>query len=324
MNQIEIYKTEDGRATVEVRFGDETLWLSLNQIATLFGRDKSVISRHLRNIYKEGELKQKATVAKNATVQIEAGREVKRDIEYYNLDAIISVGYRVNSKRGTQFRQWATQRLKDYLIKGYVLNEKRLQQAEGRYHELQKAIQLITKASAKKSLTADESKGILTILEEYSHALDILDKYDHQQLTITPSKEKVKKLTYAEAIMQIKTWRETQQSGKLFGKEKDDSLKSSLETIYQTFDRKELYPGIKLKAAHLLYFIVKNHSFTDGNKRIAAGLFVYFLHLNKILFKQDGSKIIDDNALVALTLLIAESQPGEKNIMIKLIVNLIK
>lgn len=324
MNEIEIYKTKEGKIQLEVRFEGETFWLSLNQIADLFQRDKSVISRHLKNIYKEGELNLGATVAKNATVQIEAGREVTRGIDYYNLDAIISVGYRVNSTRATQFRQWATQRLKDYLVKGYAINEQKLKASQEQLSTLKQSIQLLENVVNKIQLSSDEAVGLLKVVTEYSHALDLLDQYDHQRLTIPETKhEKLQKITYKEAIEQIALWRDKQKAGKLFGNEKDQSFNSSLETIYQTFDGVDLYPSAKEKAANLLYFIVKNHSFSDGNKRIAAGLFIYFLDKNKILYNQDGSKIIPDNALVAITIMIAESKTEEKDMMIKLIVNLI-
>lgn len=325
MEEIIIYQNKDKNAQVEVRLDADSIWLSLNQIAEIFDKDKSVISRHLKNIYKEGELAKEATVAKNATVQTEAGRKVKRAIEYYNLDAIISVGYRVNSQKATQFRIWSTKILKEHLVKGFTLNEKRLQQAENRYKELQQAVKFISTAIQQKKLQSNESQGILKVLEQYSHALELLDKYDHQQLEIgIGTHETIQKLTYKQAIKEIKNWREVQNAGKLFGNEKDESFKSSLETIYQTFDGEELYPSLEEKAAHLLYFIVKNHSFSDGNKRIAAGLFAYFLDMNNALFRPGGDKILEDNALVALTLLIAESKPEEKDMMIKVIVNLIQ
>lgn len=325
MSEIILYKSADNQTEIEVQFEKETVWLSLNQLAQLFGRDKSVISRHLKNIYNSQELDFEATVAKNATVQNEANREVKRTIEYYNLDAIISVGYRVNSKQGTQFRQWATQRLKEYLVKGYALNEKRLKELDYKYTEIQKALQLATKAAHIENLTSSEAKGILKVLEQYAYALETLDKYDHQKLSIeaTYETENVYRLSYEEAIEQIYIWRDFQKAGALFGNEKDQSFKSSLETIYQTFDGEDLYPTIEEKAANLLYFVVKNHSFSDGNKRIAAGLFAYFLDLNHKLLNQEGNKKIADNALVAITIMIAESKPEEKDMMTKLVVNLI-
>lgn len=325
MSEIILYTSADNQTEIEVQFEKETVWLSLNQLAQLFGRDKSVISRHLKNIYNSQELDFEATVAKNATVQNEAKREVKRTIEYYNLDAIISVGYRVNSKQGTQFRQWATQRLKEYLVKGYALNEKRLKELDYKYTEIQKALQLATKAAQIENLTSSEAKGILKVLEQYAYALETLDKYDHQKLSIeaTSETENVYHLSYEEAIEQIYIWRDFQKAGSLFGNEKDQSFKSSLETIYQTFDGEDLYPTIEEKAANLLYFVVKNHSFSDGNKRIAAGLFIYFLDVNHKLLNQDGNKKIADNALVAITIMIAESKPEEKDMMTKLVVNLI-
>lgn len=325
MSEIILYKSADNQTEIEVQFEKETVWLSLNQLAQLFGRDKSVISRHLKNIYNSQELDFEATVAKNATVQNEANREVKRTIEYYNLDAIISVGYRVNSKQGTQFRQWATQRLKEYLVKGYALNEKRLKELDYKYSEIQKALQLATKAAHIENLTSSEAKGILKVLEQYAYALETLDKYDHQKLSIDAisEAETLRRLSYEEAIKQILIWRDFQKAGTLFGNEKDQSFKSSLETIYQTFDGEDLYPTLEEKAANLLYFVVKNHSFSDGNKRIAAGLFIYFLDLNNKLLSKDGNKKIADNALVAITIMIAESKPEEKDMMTKLVVNLI-
>ncbi len=323
-NQIVIYQTSDGQAKIDVRLEEETVWLSLNQMADLFHRDKSVVSRHITNVFKEGELDQLATVAKFATVQVEGDREVTRDIEHYNLDVIISVGYRVKSKRGTQFRIWATQVLKDHLVQGFTLNEKRLRESEDRFQQLQKAVALAAKVSQIQSLSHDESEGILKVLDLYAYALDILDQYDHQRLAISGTIEKTAyRLTFQESVQLIEQWRIEQGAGTLFGNQKDDSFKSSLETIYQSFGGNDLYPSIEEKAANLLYFIVKNHSFTDGNKRIAAGLFVYFLDKNEILLRPDGQKRIADNALVAITLMIAESRPDEKDIMVKLVVNLI-
>jgi prophage maintenance system killer protein len=325
MSEIVIYNSSENLTQIEVKFDNETVWLSLNQISELFGRDKSVISRHLKKIYSDNELTFEATVAKNATVQNEAGRDVLRNIEYYNLDVIISVGYRVNSKQGTQFRQWATQRLKDYLVKGYAFNEKRLKELNYKYSELQNAIKLASNAGNIENLSSNEATGILQVIEKYAYALETLDKYDHQKLTIeTPSfDEKVIKLPYDEAIKQIIIWRDFQKAGNLFGNEKDQSFKSSLETIYQTFDGVDLYPSFEEKAANLLYFVVKNHSFSDGNKRIAAGLFIYFLDMNNKLLNELGNKRIGDNALVAITIMIAESKSEEKEMMTKLVVNLI-
>lgn len=325
MNGVEIYIGKDGRSQIEVKFDKETVWLNRHQLASLFNRDIKTIGKHINNVFEEGELKQKATVAKFATVQKEGKRTVEREIEHYNLDVIISVGYRVKSKQGTQFRQWATQRLKDYLVKGYAINEQRLKASQQQLSDLKKSISLLENVVKQKQLTTDEAVGLLKVVTAYSHALDLLDKYDHQQLQIPSAKKKaVKKLTYAEAIRQIKVWRKLQNAGSLFGNEKDESFQSSLQTIYQTFGGKDLYPGLHEKAANLLYFVVKNHSFTDGNKRIAAGLFLYFLDKNKQLYAPNGSKIIADNTLVAITIMIAESNPDDKEMMIKLVVNLMQ
>jgi prophage maintenance system killer protein len=248
-----------------------------------------------------------------------------KPVSFYNLDVIISVGYRVNSKQGTQFRQWATQRLKDYLVQGYAINEKRLQEAVGKFQDLNNAVKLAAKVRNSVALTTGEAKGILGVIEQYAYALETLDKYDHQKLTIDSdtSETEIQKLSYEEAILQINIWRDYQKAGKLFGNEKDQSFKSSLETIYQTFDVIDLYPSLEEKAANLLYFVVKNHSFSDGNKRIAAGLFIYFLDMNQKLYNDFGNKRIGDNALVAITIMIAESKSEEKDIMVKLVVNLI-
>ena len=320
-SSIVIYETENGQTHIEVMFEQDTLWLSLLQIAELFERDKSVISRHLKNIFNAGELVKNSVVAKNATTAAD-GKIYQ--VEYFNLDAIISVGYRVNSKKGTQFRLWASNILKRYLVQGYALNEQILQTQQQKLTDLKQAIALSSRLFQQKDLTASESQGILSILEKYSHALTVLDDYDHQRLQVTGIQQAgQRRISYDEAIQQIQLWREREKLGGLFGNEKDDSFKSSLETIYQTFGGKELYPSIEEKAANLLYFIVKNHSFSDGNKRIAAALFVWFLARHDYLLNADGEKRIADNALVAFTLLIAESKPAEKDVMVKVIINLI-
>lgn len=322
MSEIILYTASDNKTQIDVQFENETVWLNRDQIATLFGRDIKTIGKHVNNVFKEEELDKKSVVAKFATT----ARDGKiYQVDFYNLDVIISVGYRVKSKQGTKFRQWATQRLKDYLVKGYALNEKRLKELDYKYSDLQKAIKLASNAGNIESLSSNEAKGILKVIEDYAYALETLDKYDHQKLTIetSSSQASIKKLTYEEAITQINLWRAYQKAGNLFGNEKDQSFKSSLETIYQTFDDTDLYPSFEEKAANLLYFIVKNHSFSDGNKRIAAGLFVYFLDLNNQLLNEAGNKRIGDNALVAITIMIAESKSEEKEMMIKLVVNLI-
>ena len=319
--EILIYSGSDHQLQLEVRLEGDTVWLNRNQLAALFGRDVKTIGKHIGNVFKEAELDAHSVVAIFATTATD-GKSYQ--VEHYNLDLIISVGYRVNSKRGTQFRQWATQRLRDYLVKGYAINERQLKASEERFLALKSSLQLLENVVQRQPLTSDEAVSLLKVVAEYAQALDLLDQYDHQRLSIPEMEEaKVKKLEYAEAIAQITLWREQHQAGRLFGNEKDASFRSSLEAIYQTFDGNDLYPTTREKAAHLLYFIVKNHSFSDGNKRIAAGLFVYFLDKNAMLHKADGSKIIADNALVAITMMVAESDPREKEIMTKLIVNLL-
>ncbi|MEO6669451.1 MAG: RhuM family protein [Ferruginibacter sp.] len=326
MNAIEIYKGNDNETHVVVKFEEETVWLNQKQIADVFGTQRPAITKHLNNIFRSGELKENVvrSILEHTTQHgaIEGKTQLVKS-KYYNLDAIISVGYRINSNKATQFRIWATQRLKDYLVKGYSINEQKLKTSQQQLNTLKQSIQLLDNVVKNKQLSSGEAIGLLKVVTEYAHALELLDQYDHQRLVIPETKkEKFQKITYKEAIKQIQLWRNKQKAGKLFGNEKDQSFNSSLETIYQTFNGKDLYPGINEKAANLLYFIVKNHSFTDGNKRIAAGLFIYFLDKNKKLYNSDGSKIIADNALVAITIMIAESKTEEKEVMIKLIVNL--
>lgn len=315
MSEIQIFKTEKG-TEIEVQFDNESFWLSLNEIATLFERDKSVISRHLKNIYKERELDERATVAKNATVQTEGGRKVEREIEYYNLDAILSVGYRVNSKRGTQFRQWATQRLKDFLVKGVAINQKRLD-------ELQQTVQLIQKSIGEET-NLTEAKGLLNIITQYTRSFVLLNQYDSNTIEQKEVSENITyEIKYDEAKTAIaelkKLLKKKKEATNLFGNEKDQSFEGTLQSIVQTFGDKYLYPSIEEQAAHLLYFIIKNHPFSDGNKRIGAFLFIWFLDKNKHRFKKSGELKINDNALVALALLVAQSNPTEKELMIKLI-----
>ena len=315
MSEIQIFKSEKG-TEIEVQFDNESFWLSLNEIATLFERDKSVISRHLKNIYKERELDERATVAKNATVQTEGGRKVEREIEYYNLDAILSVGYRVNSKRGTQFRQWATQRLKDFLVKGVAINQKRLD-------ELQQTVQLIQKSIGEET-NLTEAKGLLNIITQYTRSFVLLNQYDSNTIEQKEVSENITyEIKYDEAKTAIaelkKLLKKKKEATNLFGNEKDQSFEGTLQSIVQTFGDKYLYPSIEEQAAHLLYFIIKNHPFSDGNKRIGAFLFIWFLDKNKHRFKKSGELKINDNALVALALLVAQSNPAEKELMIKLI-----
>lgn len=321
-NQIEIFRTKNNQTEVQVLFENDTVWLDAHTIASLFSVNRPAIVKHIQNIYKSEELLEFSTCS--ILEQVAADGKLRK-MKLYNLDIILSVGYRVNSKNATYFRQWATQRLKDYLIQGYALNEKRLLELNYKYTEIKNAIKLAVNAGNIENLSSKEAKGILKVIETYAYALETLDKYDHQNLTIDTSvnNQILQKLKYGEAIEQINIWRDFQKAGKLFGNEKDKSFKSSLETIYQTFDGADLYPSLEEKAANLLYFIVKNHSFSDGNKRIAAGLFIYFLDMNQQLYNQAGTKRIGDNALVAITIMIAESKTDEKDMMIKLVVNLI-
>lgn len=326
-NQIVIYQADDGEMKIDVQLQEETIWLTQAQMAELFEKGRTTITEHIRNIFKEGELDEEMVcrdfrhTTEHGAIK---GKTQTKNVKYYNLDVIISVGYRVKSQRGTQFRIWANKVLKEYLLKGYALNEKKLQASQDQLRSLQEGIKLLENVIDQQQLTSDEAVGLLKVVSEYAHALDLLDQYDHQKLVIPEIEEEaeINQLNYHQALDQIKRWREQQKAGPLFGNEKDQSFKSSLETIYQTFDGKELYPSAEEKAANLLYFVVKNHSFTDGNKRIAAGLFAYFLDLNSKLYKKDGSKLIADNALVAITIMIAESKTEEKDMMIKLIVNL--
>ena len=321
-NEIVIYQSEDGKTQLDVKLEGETVWLTQTQMSELFQTDRTVINRHIRNIYKSGELEEEATCAKNAQVRIEGNRTVSRSIPYYNLDMIISVGYRVNSIRGVRFRQWANSVLKQYLIKGYAVNERiRKQQIS----ELRQLVQVLGRTLQQQPLpTTDESNALFKVVVDYTYALDTLDDYDYQRLSIskTTSKETFH-ATYENAMKEINVLKEKFGYSPLFGNEKDDSFKSSIGQIYQTFDGVDLYPSVEEKAAMLLYLVTKNHSFSDGNKRIAATLFLWFMNNNGILYREDGTKRIADSTLVALTLMIAESRTQEKDVMVKVVVNLI-
>lgn len=322
--EIILYKSPDGDLAIDVVLEEETVWLTFEQICKLFTKAKSTISYHINSVFNEGELERVSTVRKFRTVQIEGKRFIARDLEHYNLDVIISVGYRVKSRRGTQFRIWANKVLKDYLLKGYALNERKLKEQNERLHELEKLIDSFSAVAEKNKLEQDVFSGILKVVSDYTHALALLDQYDYQSLKIkATTKEEQFKISYSNAKKVIDELRNKFSSSNLFGKEKDNSFKSSITTIYQTFNGRDLYPSVEEKAANLLYFIIKNHSFVDGNKRIGASIFLWFLDKNKILYKAAGEKRIADNALVALCLMIAESDPKEKDIMIKVVVNLI-
>lgn len=314
---IVIYQTKDGKTSIDVKLENETVWLNRQQMAELFDRDIKTIGKHINNAKKE-ELEGIPVVAKFATTALD-GKSYQ--VEYYNIEMITSVGYRVKSQRGTQFRIWANKVLKDYLIKGYAIN----QQAKAvQLEDLKSTVRLLSNVIEHKQLTLDEANGLLRVITDYTYGLDTLDKYDYQQLEVdstTPTEEF--RATYEEAMEAIHLLQEKFGSSDLFGNEKDQSFKSSINTIYQTFGGEELYPSVEEKAAMLFYLVVKNHSFSDGNKRIAAFLFLWFLEKNGILYKSDGSKLIGNNTLVALTLMIAESRTEEKDVMVKVVVNLI-
>ena len=321
-DQIVIYQTEDGKTQIDVRLENETVWLTQAQMAELFQTDRTSIVRHINNIYKVEELDRESTCAKIAQVQIEGKRTVKRNIPYFNLDMIISVGYRVNSKRGVKFRQWANRVLKDYLVKGYAVNERIRHEQIG---ELRQLVGMLGRTIQNQEVISnDETTALFEVVTDYTYALDTLDNYDYERLSIDKTtKEEPFHATYENAMEAIDGLREKFGGSVLFGNEKDDSFKSSIGQIYQTFGGEELYPSVEEKAAMLLYLVTKNHSFSDGNKRIAATLFLWFLNNNGILYREDGSKRLADNTLVALTLMIAESRTEEKDVMVKVVVNLI-
>lgn len=315
--KIVIYQTKDGKTSIDVKLENETVWLNRQQMAELFGRDIKTIGKHINNAKKE-ELEGIPVVAKFATTALD-GKSYQ--MEYYNIEMITSVGYRVKSQRGTQFRIWANKILKDYLIKGYAINQ---QVKAVQLEDLKSTVRLLSNVIEHKQLTLDEANGLLRVITDYTYGLDTLDKYDYQQLEVnstTPTWEF--RATYEEAMEAIHLLQEKFGSSDLFGNEKDQSFKSSINTIYQTFGGEELYPSVEEKAAMLFYLVVKNHSFSDGNKRIAAFLFLWFLEKNGILYKSDGSKLIGNNTLVALTLMVAESRTEEKDVMVKVVINLI-
>jgi prophage maintenance system killer protein len=316
-----IFRPQGSKVAVEVKLKDETVWLTQAQIAELFLTERSVVTKHIRNILQSNELTKDSVCAFFAHT---ASDGKTYQTQFYNLDMIISVGYRVNSKRGTQFRIWANSVLKQHLIQGYTINEKRLKEQANNIKSLQRTVQMLAELSQRKALTSDEATGLIEVIRDYSYGLDVLDDYDHGRIEIKSATAKESyQLNYDQGLRLVEQMRQKFGGSSLFGHEKDESFKSALGAIYQTYADKDLYPSIEEKAANLLYLVVKNHSFTDGNKRIAAALFVWFLDRNKILYKADGSKRIADNALVAITLMIAESQPKEKAVIVALVVNLI-
>jgi len=319
--EIILYQTADGRTNIDVKLENETVWLTQAQIATLMGTNVPAISKHISNIYKEGELDRDATVSKMEIVQQEGGRTIHRKIDHFNLDMILSVGYRVNSKNATQFRRWANTVLKDYLIKGYAIKNNLAQQ---KYDDLKALVDVMGRTMGYlDSPDTDQIKSIFDVVKDYTYALDTLDNYDYQTLSIKSTTKECFHATYENAMEVIHGLKEKFGGSDLFGHEKDQSFNSSIGQIYQTWDGIDLYPSVEEKAAMLLYLVVKNHSFSDGNKRIAATLFLWFMDKNGILYAKDGHKRIADNALVALTLMIAESKTDEMDTMVKVVVNLI-
>jgi prophage maintenance system killer protein len=307
-NELVLFESQDKSISLNVPLRNDSVWLNRNQMAELFGRDVKTIGRHIGNALRE-EIDAESTVAKFATVQLEGDRRVERSIEYYNLDVIISVGYRVKSQRGVEFRKWANNVLRRYIMQGYAVNHNRIK-------ELGEVIRIM-----KRTQGSLDARQVLSVIERYSTALDLLDDYDHQTMKRPEGNAATYVLTYEECREVIDSMRFGNES-MLFGNEKDDSFKGSIGNIYQSFCGQELYPTLEEKAANLLYFVTKNHSFSDGNKRIAAAMFLYFLDKNGVLF-HDGRKLIDDHALVALTIMIAESKPEEKEMMISVIMNCI-
>lgn len=315
-DKIVIYQTADGQTSIDVKLENDTVWLSANQMAILFDRDEKTIRKHINNVFSEGELEKE-----NNTHFLRVDG-VKQPVAFYSLDVIISVGYRVKSQRGTQFRIWANKVLKEYLIKGYAVNKTLTEQ---HYTELKQLVNVLGRTvKAQEALTSDDALNLVEVVADYAYALDTLDKYDYQQLAVEQTTNEAKfHATYEGAMQAIEELKEKFGGSQWFAHEKDDSFKSSIGQIYQTFGGQDLYPSVEEKAAMLLYLVTKNHSFSDGNKRIAATLFLWFMAGNGILYNSDGTKRIADNTLVALTLMIAESRTEEKDVMVKVVVNLI-
>ena len=317
-NKIEIFKSSDNQIELKVQFDEDTVWLNQRQMAELFDKDSDTIGLHLKNIYNESELEEISTTEYFSVVQKEGKRLVKRKIKFYNLDTIISVGYRVNSKRGTQFRQWATQRLKDYLVQGYAINEKRLAQKQQEVEYLKTGIRILNRAMDEQT-TAEEFE----MLKVFAKGLSLLDDYDHELLDKKGITQQQTNYPSVEEYLKMIQVMYSEIDSELFAKPKDESFHSSVNQIKQSFGDTELYPTIEEKAANLLYFITKNHSFVDGNKRIAAACFLYFMEQNKALLKPDGTPIIDNATLAALTLFIATSKPEEADIVKQLTISIL-
>jgi death-on-curing family protein len=320
--EVVIYENSNGSTAIEVRLQEETVWLNQHQLTVLFNRDQSVISRHIKNVFAEGELDEKSNMHFLHIANSD------KPTAFYNLNVIISVGYRIKSKQGTQFRIWATQTLKDHLVKGYTLNEKRLKEQQEKFKELHQTVEFLKTTLDTKNLSGNETQGLLEIISKYTRSFVLLNQFDSNSLEVEPSDKKLThEIKYKEALAAIEQLKKKLiaegEASELFGRQREDVFSGILDSVVQTFGGEYLYPGIEEQAAHLLYFVIKNHPFADGNKRIGAFLFVWFLHLNQHLLKKEGEAKINDNALVALALLIAQSDPLNKELMIKLVINLI-
>lgn len=321
--EIVLYQAPDGKFELSVRLERESLWLNQKQMSLLFDKDTDTIGLHLRNIYKEGELEESTTTEESSVVQKEGKRQVRRNVRLYNLDAVLSVGYRVNSKRGTQFRIWANNVLREYLLKGYALNEKRLSDREKELQALKTGIHLLERSVMNQAQQLDQAKSFVNIIADFSKGLGILDDYDNERLDERGLTEKEAAIISYEECKAIIGQIKDEFNSPLFGRERDDSFKSSLGQIYQSFGGMALYSSIEEKAAMLLYLIVKNHSFVDGNKRIAAALFLYFLNKNGVLYREDKTPLLDGNTLASITLMIAESNPSEMETVKKIVVSIL-
>jgi prophage maintenance system killer protein len=323
-SEIAVYRTADGQTTIDVEVAQDTVWLTTVQMAELFQTTRQNIGLHIRHVFFEAELERTTNVRETSVVQQEGKRTITRNIEFYSLDVIISVGYRVKSKQGTNFRIWANRILKQFLLGNYVPKDRGAREKAEPLEALKNAVALINNVTQAQSLSGDQATGLLRVLTDYTYALDVLDKYDHQVLEVeATSPAQLFQITYGSAMEAVRGLRDRFGGSALFGNEKDESFQGSLAAIYQTFGGSDLYPSVEEKAANLLYFVIKNHSFSDGNKRIAAFLFVWFLEKNGLLYRADGTRRLADNALVALTLMIAESKPAEKEMMTRVVVSLI-
>ena len=328
MNAVEIFEAADGQTQLTVSLEKDTVWLSQEQMTLLFDVQKAAISKHLKNIYTSGELDREATVSKMETVQNEGGRDVVRQIEFFNLDAVISVGYRVNSRRATQFRQWATRTLKEHLVRGYTLNEKRLRAQQENIRQLEHTLTLFQKTLIEQA-SLSEARGLAQVIADYAQTFVLLNQFDSERLPVDGFKSDLQfEIAFEPACAAVALLKADLlargEASDLFGRMKDDSFAGVLGNVTQSFGGEYLYPSIESQAAHLLYFVIKNHPFTDGNKRIGAFLFIWFLTLNTHHLKSDGELKINDNALAAIALLVAQSDPLQKELMIHLIMNLIR